>query len=627
MSVQVIRLPRGGQAAQPSSDPPALRGALDLLEMGLAPVVLRAAGEAYVRGGETRTATGKEPRLEEFAVQALRAGETELRRAWAEHPGSGVGVLLGRLPVTGGGLGDYQGRPGVVDVEVDDPEAAGPVLERVWPGGVPPTLRFESSGPGRWHYLFAIDPDTANELVRAGISAAVLKGLYTDGHGKPAGDPAYAGLEIRFGKLSPPGTGSVSTVQTVVPPTPRADGSTRQWVGEAVLPFPRELLADLVENAAPVRAFRAWQAARELRAALRDEPVDRDELRGMSALEKFLYALDRVGHRYTKTGPKEYACRCTARDHPDAKPSMTFKEKEGGGLQVTCHSRDCGLAEIMGGVGLWASDAMPARFRRRVKPRDRRRSNLDALDAPTGPAAVTDEEAAAWAAEQERYAAAFDERPELEEELARRLGLPRKALGAITFGYRPRNPVKDDDGQWDDLGPAWTWAEYDHRVRAVSINRRFLDPELGKKLIGSRRDDPEHPDAVTHRAARGLVYGSDFAERPGPVYVVEGESDFLALDYLGHACVGRPGRGSGLREVALLLKDDPREVVVMGERDRKPSGDWPGDPQPVARELAGLLGRPVKTVLPPEPHKDARAWLVAELERAKASGPAAAGEG
>src|SRR5262249_38859995 len=118
-----------------------------------------------------------------------------------------------------------------------------------------------------------------------------------------------------------------------------------------------------------------------------------------------------------------------------------------------------------------------------------------------------------------------------------------------------------------------------------------------------------------------------FKDRPGPVVVVEGESDFLALDYLGFACVGRPGARAGLREVARLLGDDPREVAVLGERDRKPDGRWPGDPGPVARKLAGVWRRRARRMLPREPFKDARAGVAAMLGPAGPHGGPGPGEG
>jgi hypothetical protein len=111
--------------------------------------------------------------------------------------------------------------------------------------------------------------------------------------------------------------------------------------------------------------------------------------------------------------------------------------------------------------------------------------------------------------------------------------------------------------------------------------------------------------------ARGLVHNLGYKDRQGPVFVVEGESDFCALAWHGHVVIGRPGNKGGIVEVVKLLRDDPRDVVVVGENDRKADGDWPGDPTPYASRLASLLrGRSIRTLLPPEPHKDIREYLV-----------------
>jgi hypothetical protein len=108
-----------------------------------------------------------------------------------------------------------------------------------------------------------------------------------------------------------------------------------------------------------------------------------------------------------------------------------------------------------------------------------------------------------------------------------------------------------------------------------------------------------------------LVHNLGYKDRQGPVFVVEGESDFCALAWQGHAVIGRPGNKGGIVEVVKLLRADPRDVVVMGENDRKADGDWPGDPTPYAGRLATQLpGKSIKTLLPPGPFKDIREYLV-----------------
>ena len=112
---------------------------------------------------------------------------------------------------------------------------------------------------------------------------------------------------------------------------------------------------------------------------------------------------------------------------------------------------------------------------------------------------------------------------------------------------------------------------------------------------------------------RGLSVPAGCRDRPGPVLVVEGPTDALALTAAGLAAVGRPSAAGGVGHLAGLLADlDPaRDVLVVGENDRKDDGSWPGraGAESIARGLAGTLGRPVKVAYPPDGAKDVRDWL------------------
>jgi hypothetical protein len=95
-------------------------------------------------------------------------------------------------------------------------------------------------------------------------------------------------------------------------------------------------------------------------------------------------------------------------------------------------------------------------------------------------------------------------------------------------------------------------------------------------------------------------------------YRVEGASDVLALSWLGLGVVGRPSNSGGAEELARLLVNVPdREIVVLGEWDAKPDGQWPDRDGAVlvGRKLQTALRRPVTWALPPNGAKDARAWF------------------
>jgi integrase len=143
----------------------------------------------------------------------------------------------------------------------------------------------------------------------------------------------------------------------------------------------------------------------------------------------------------------------------------------------------------------------------------------------------------------------------------------------------------------------WTFPEVDAAGTVIGVTRRFLDGSK-KRTAGGRS---------------GLTLADGWRERPGPVLLVEGPTDLLALTAAGLCAVGRPSNTGGVDLFAELLKDWPadREILVVGENDRKPDGSWPGrsGAERTAAALAGRLGRPVPFAMPPDGAKDVRQWL------------------
>ena len=184
--------------------------------------------------------------------------------------------------------------------------------------------------------------------------------------------------------------------------------------------------------------------------------------------------------------------------------------------------------------------------------------------------------------------------PSLADDLAARLGLPASAVSLIpNLGYDPN-------------AGCWTVPEHDAQGRVIGIGTRFRD--------GSKRAAPG--------SRRGLMLPAGWADNPGPVLVVEGMSDAIALAHCGLAAVGRPSARGGVELLAALLGGDfatGRPVFVLGENDRKPDGSWPGRDGAafVAAALSKSLGRAVLTACPPEQYKDAREWVVDRLKATK----------
>ena len=192
------------------------------------------------------------------------------------------------------------------------------------------------------------------------------------------------------------------------------------------------------------------------------------------------------------------------------------------------------------------------------------------------------------------FARHLADNPDRRAELARRLDLPESVLGRVEVG-------------WTADTNAWTFPERDGVGVIVGIATRF--PDGTKRAIpGSRR---------------GLTLVGGWADEPGPIFIVEGPSDALALASVGVTAVGRPSALGGADDLAVLLRDHrpTRPIVVVGENDRKESGLWPGrdGARSVADRIATALRRDVLWAMPPDQYKDVRAWVVDRC-RARATG-------
>jgi hypothetical protein len=169
-------------------------------------------------------------------------------------------------------------------------------------------------------------------------------------------------------------------------------------------------------------------------------------------------------------------------------------------------------------------------------------------------------------------------------ELALLLKLPAKAQESLSsIGYDPHEHC-------------WTFPERDAKEHIVGLMRRYGN--------GHKRTVPG--------SHRGLTIPEEWNKVPGPVLIVEGASDVLTLCWLGLGVVGRPSNKGGAEELAkLLLLVPDREIVVLGEWDARPDGQWPGRDGAVlvARKLQKALQRPLAWALPPNGAKDARAWF------------------
>jgi replicative DNA helicase len=192
-----------------------------------------------------------------------------------------------------------------------------------------------------------------------------------------------------------------------------------------------------------------------------------------------------------------------------------------------------------------------------------------------------------WATKAEQYADRLTQ--DRRGRLADVLGVPVKSLDALPVGYG------DDHG-----GEFFTFPEVDGTEYPVGITRRYCDSGDKKAMKGARR---------------GLTVPVGWRARTeGPVLVPEGASCTLALWAAGRCAIGRPSCTGGVEYLAQLLATVPtdRQIVIIGENDRKADGQWPGrdGARQTAAQLSKLLNRQVAVAMVPEGFKDAREWLL-----------------
>ena len=179
-------------------------------------------------------------------------------------------------------------------------------------------------------------------------------------------------------------------------------------------------------------------------------------------------------------------------------------------------------------------------------------------------------------------------------ELAAELGVPVPPAAGVGW-VDLELPTADGERRRRLTGWSFPWRDGAGRVVGLQVRCR-----------GGRKE-------TWKNTKTGLAYLPGVNEAD-TLWVCEGWSDVLALASIGLAAVGRSSVASNLADVADLLSDCAAEkVVVLGERDQKADGTWPGRDRalPWAAALAAELGRPVEFAFPPGDHKDARAAVLA----------------
>jgi hypothetical protein len=231
------------------------RTALDCLFLGLWPVPITPPDDPGPSPGK-RPLGGK-------GWGKTRPTAGSLQEVYRKHPGAGVGLKLGA-------------EGGVIDLDVDDPELAAPVLARLFPDGMPATVGW-TSAKGR-HLLFRYHPRLA------AYGKSIIKGALGR-NGKVVGNPHYLGLELRIG-ADPDAN---DQLQSVIPPSIGTDGQPRRWNGcREILELPESVFMDLDWHARPPEREEAPASPAPPTPAAADRPQGKwtPEARAAAYLQK-----------------------------------------------------------------------------------------------------------------------------------------------------------------------------------------------------------------------------------------------------------------------------------------------------------------------------------------------------
>lgn len=205
-----------------------------------------------------------------------------------------------------------------------------------------------------------------------------------------------------------------------------------------------------------------------------------------------------------------------------------------------------------------------------------------------------------WKLEAEQFAAVMT--PDLMAGLVQSTGVPATAWATLSVGWASGEDlrrIRAGGAGWNDTFPGGAFVLPERAGDGQTIGLSFRDME-------GRKGSPAG-------SKRGLSVPGCLHQLSGPVLFVEGASDVAACVAMGLAAVGRPSNRGGAAHASIML--DGREVLVVGERDGKPDGAWPGrdGAKAVAQQLSGRWNELVQWTLTPPGVKDVRAWLTSKI--------------
>ena len=282
-------------------------------------------------------------------------------------------------------------------------------------------------------------------------------------------------------------------------------------------------------------------------------------------LAEFLCRLDNVN----ESGDGWSAC-CPS--HADSRPSLSVGISPDGKFLLKCH-RDCEFDDIVRDAEMLLSEmfeTVPSTRSAILPPRRLRNTSPEPTQSDP-----------MWNQKQRIFCSEAN-RPRVKE-LAGVLGVTAASLEAIGVG-------------WCDSVQCWTFPERNGKQSICGITRRF-------------RNGDKYAFKGGHR---GLTLPKRWDQSNSSLFICEGASDVAAALTSEMRAIGRPGLKSGFNDLAILLKDEQAEIVVVADNDSEGAGR--AGAQKLAERLSNELKKPIQVMAPPKNFKDLREYLTEETK-------------
>lgn len=197
---------------------------------------------------------------------------------------------------------------------------------------------------------------------------------------------------------------------------------------------------------------------------------------------------------------------------------------------------------------------------------------------------------------------------------------PQAKSWAMELGLPDESVFEQIDTRWlendgTNRGDLLCFPERNGEGEIIGYSRRYrggLKRSVGKRGIIVPR--ALTPTSYIHDASS---MGED-VPICGPIHIVEGASDVLAMLTMRRNVIGRPSATGGGDHLVAFLRKMPREwldIIVVGENDRKSNGAWPGraGAYRVAKYLSDELCLCTYVVPAPPSVKDMRDYVISDV--------------